>query len=170
MTMDDQVLVITGSGAHYARTISHQGPLAAWQTLVCEPALDADLPSVEAIHVETADWTSHLMSVVDTADAVLLVSGVGAAEASAQDARTLDALLGHMRPGTVLIALTSLAIYGDSGAHPVTELDAPSASAEFDPLGALERRVLAAADWLRTAVVRQGLVYGAKGDSLLTDA
>lgn len=165
-----RTVVVAGSGAELGRALCAATFPSDWTLSAVEPVSNTDLPVGESIHVEAADPDARLISVAAEADAVLLVAGIGPADASVHDARVLDLLLGCMRPGALLVALTSLAVFGDAGHHPVTETDTPHVPSEFDPTGAVERRVLTAGDWLRTVVVRPGLVYGPGGGPLLGPA
>ncbi len=96
-------------------------------------------------------------------DAVILLSGIDSLTSMVDDSRDLDAVLGDLKPGSALVEVTTMAVFGDAGDHPVTEDDTPVVPADLDPVAACEIRVLAAEDWLRGIVVRPGLVYGDGG-------
>lgn len=168
MTMS-RTLLVAGSGALLAGGLSdHLGP-SGWTVRMIVASPDADLPT-STLHVEAANEDASLIEAAETSDATVLFSSPGGLEDVVADARSLDLLLGNLTPGSTLIAVTSLAIYGNARHHPVTEVDVPDALSDFDPMTALESRVLTANDWLRTVVVRSGLVFGAPDGDVVTQA
>ena len=108
---------------------------------------------------------NRLREAAPAADAVLLLTGLGPLSALVDDAVALDVILGSARPGSTLIETSSLAVFGDAGS--VTEDTVPQVPADLNPAAAAELRVLAAQDWLRTVVVRTGLVYSWGGGPVI---
>lgn len=163
-------LLVTGSGAAFAdrlvRTLGEDG----WAVRTLVQADPASLPPTAWAPLEPLHEQDELLQAIEDADATILLGGVGPATAVADDARTLDAILGHARPGSTLLALTSLAVFGDAGARPPTEDDPPSPPDQLLPTLACETRVLTANDWLRGVVVRAGLVYGGATEDLVKQA
>lgn len=164
MTDPAQNLLITGSGARFASHLARDLVEHGWSVrtvLQSDPASIA-IPSHQ--HVEQPDVdTAELLDALDGVSVVILLGGIGPVHSVVADVTALDAILGHLKPGSTLISVTSLAVYGDSGAAPVTEDDDPITPDQFASARACERRVLAANDWLRGAVLRPGLVYGDEG-------
>ena len=161
MNAETSTLLITGSGARFATHISEQLTTHGWSVrtlLQSDPTL---VPEAHGGHVEEPDTdTTALLDALDGADAVILLGGIGSMNAVVADAAALDTVLGNLRPGATLISITSLAVFGNSGSAPVTESDPPQTPDEFATARVCEQRVLAADDWLRSAVLRPGLVYG----------
>jgi nucleoside-diphosphate-sugar epimerase len=105
-----------------------------------------------------------------TADVIVLMVGLGPVSATVEDAAALDVILGAARPGSTLVETSSLAVLGDLDGAPADESVEPRVPAGLESLRAAEVRALAAGDWLRTVVVRAGLVYGPGGGPVLRAA
>ena len=170
MTIDPQHLLVTGSGARFAERLSQHFRDLGWEVTTVLNDDPLALPPTAALHIEQPGNERLLLQATADADAVLLLGGVGPIAAVVGDVRSLDIILGNVRPGTTVIAVTSLAVFGVAGHHPITESDTPDTPAEFDPARVCETRVLMANDWLRGVVVRPGHVYGDGGGELLTQA
>lgn len=162
-------VLITGSAAPFAHRLVGQ-----LEALGCEvstilhddPSL---LPRTHSLHV-LATEPSALLTAVRDVDAVILLSGIDSLTSMVDDSRDLDAVLGNLKPGSALVEVTTLAVFGDAGDAAVAEADAPTVPAELDPVAACEIRVMASDDWLRGVVVRPGLVYGEGGGLALAPA
>ncbi len=162
--------LITGSAAPFAQRLVGQLEALGWEvgTIVHhDPSL---LPPSHSLHV-LAPSSDALATGVRDADAVILLSGIDSLTSMVDDSRDLDTVLGHLKPGSALVEVTTMAVYGDAaGDHPVSEHDTPVVPADLDPVAACEIRVMASADWLRGIVVRPGLVYGDGGGLALGPA
>lgn len=161
--------LITGSAAPFAERLVGRLRSLGWEvsTIVHDdPAL---IPPTHSLHV-VAPASRALATAVRDVDAVILLSGIDSLTSMVDDSRDLDDVLGNLKPGSALVEVTTLAVFGDAGDDPVSERDAPVVPAELDPVAACEIRVMASEDWLRGIVVRPGLVYGEAGGLALAPA
>lgn len=162
--------LVTGSAAPFAERLVGQLEALGWEvsTIVHDdPNL---LPATHALHLDAPAPSALAMAVPDV-DAVILLSGIDSLTSMVDDSRDLDAILGGLTPGSALVEVTTISMYGDvTGDRPVDEHDTPVVPAELDPVAACEIRVMASHDWLRGVVVRPGLVYGDGGGLALAPA
>lgn len=162
-------VVLAGSGAPFAAPLadflSARGH--AVRTLVTD-APETVAPAYAVHHAGVDDHPRDtLAAAVEHADAVVLVGGLGPVASIVSDSRTLDTVLGAIGPAAVLVHTSSLAVLGAPGPDvTVDETTTPDTPAQAQPQRVAEIRTLAA-DWLRTVVVRPGLVYRDGGGELL---
>ena len=164
MTDPAQTLLITGSGARFASHLARDLVEHGWSVRTVLQGDPTSTSPASHQHVEQPDSdASALLEALHGVGVVILLGGIGPVNSVVADVTALDTILGNLQPGSTLISVTSLAVFGDSGAAPVTEDDEPPTPDEFATARACEQRVLAANDWLRGAVLRPGLVYGSDG-------
>ncbi len=162
--------LITGSAAPFAQRLVTRLEALGWEveTLVhTDPGPAAPSHSIHLLE----PVTTALAAAVPDVDAVILLSGIDSLTSMVDDSRDLDTILGGLKPGSALVEVTTMAVFGDTvGDQAVSERDTPEVPDELDPVAACEIRVMACEDWLRSIVVRPGLVYGAGGGVALTHA
>ena len=162
--------LITGSAAPFAQRLVERLETSGWEvsTLVHD---DPELvPPSHSLHL-LGSTPTELATAVRDVDAVILLSGIDSLTSMVDDSRDLDTILGGLTPGSALVEVTTMAVFGDTSGHPaVSELDTPDVPDELDPVAACEIRVMACDDWLRSIVVRPGLVYGDGGGVALAQA
>lgn len=154
-----QPVVLTGSWAPMARSLM-AGLVGRGHDVALAAVDDSDVP-LRWPSAQVVDPRLELERVVPEARAVVLISGVGPISSLVDDSFTLDYILGCARPGTVLIEMTSAALAVAGSSRPAQEelVDSEEVPPGLEPMRSAEQRVLAAADWLRPAVIRTGLVY-----------
>jgi nucleoside-diphosphate-sugar epimerase len=166
-------VVLAGSNAPFAAPLA-QALTARGHTVVTVPCSPGEtIPPAHQLHSTSPDEPDRdgLAEVAARADVVILVAGLGPVASVVADSHILDVLLARMRPGAALLHTSTLAVFGTPGPDAVvSEDDIPSPPRDLQAQRASEIRVLAAADWLRTVVVRPGLVYGPDGGPLLQAA
>ncbi len=161
--------LITGSAAPFAQRLVAQLEAVGWEVETLVHTDSAHLPPAHSLHLHEPASTA-LATAIHDVDAVVLLSGIDSLTSMVDDSRDLDTILGHLRPGSVLVEVTTMAVFGDTGDRAVSEEDAPVVPAELDPVAACELRVVASGDWLRGVVVRPGLVYGDGGGIALASS
>ncbi len=162
--------LITGSAAPFAQRLVGRLESRGWEVSTIVHADPDLLPPTHSLHV-LAPAPNALSTAVRDADVVILLSGIGSLTSMVDDARDLDTVLVDLKPGSALIEVTTMAVFGHaSGDRPVSEQDDPVVPADLDPVAASEIRVMASDDWLRGVVVRPGLVYGDGGGLALAPA
>ena len=112
---------------------------------------------------------NRLREAVARADATILLTGLGPLIATVDDAAALDVILSAARSGATLIEVSAFGVFGDQDSSPVDEQSTPDPAPGAEALLSAEERTLNASDWLRTVVVRAGLVY-APGGGLIVEA
>ncbi|MGB3829295.1 MAG: sugar nucleotide-binding protein [Ornithinimicrobium sp.] len=111
---------------------------------------------------------TDLAAAAETADVILMMTGLGPVAALVADAESLDVVLARARPDAVLIHTSSLAVlHGEGDLDETSEPLTPDYAATQR---VLEQRVATATDWLRAITLRPGLVYTAGGGPLIDEA
>ncbi|MGC1207629.1 MAG: sugar nucleotide-binding protein [Ornithinimicrobium sp.] len=135
-------------------------------------ALFADEYSVKSAHVVSHQHANmaaptDLAAAAETADVILMMTGLGPVAALVADAESLDIVLGRAQAGAVLIHTSTLAVL--QGDDTLDEDSEPITPDYADTQRVLEQRVHTAGDWLRAVTLRPGLVYTAGGGPLIEE-
>ncbi len=136
-------------------------------------ALFADEYSVKLAHVVSHQHANmaaptDLATAAETADVILMMTGLGPVAALVADAESLDIVLGRAQAGAVLIHTSTLAVLQGEGL--LDETSEPHTPEYADTQRVLEQRVETAGDWLRTVTLRPGLVYSTRGGPLIEES
>lgn len=161
--------LITGSAAPFAQRLVERLESGGWEVTTLVHDDPEVVPPIHSLHLLEPTPTALATAVPDV-DAVILLSGIDSLTSMVDDSRDLDTILGGLKPGSTLVEVTTMAVFGDTGGRAVAELARPDVPEELDPVAACEIRVLACDDWLRSVVVRPGLVYGDGGGVALAHA
>ncbi len=129
-------------------------------------AADGEPSLVGTVHhvpvLPTGDQAAdQLAAMVDPADVVIVISALGPISAMVANGTTTGTVLHNLRSGGTLIYTSSLGVLGAAAGHGVAidETFEPAADSNALPQRADELRTLRAGDWLRTVVIRPGIVY-----------
>lgn len=161
-------VLISGSAAPFAQRLVDQLKARGWGVDMIVHTDPTHVISTHAIHHSSAAPDS-LSTAAQTADAVILLSGIDSINSMVDDSHDLDEVLGNLKPGATLVEVTTMAVFGDApDGRVVSEHERPTVPGDLDPVAACEIRVLASGNWLRGVVVRPGLVYGDAGGVALT--